>query len=113
MEGLGIIWGNIEGIMQHNALALNEQGIPQGIMYQKYWSRNGAKDFEGVEGAKWEEGLSAVNKHLAGVDNTVVVVPEREADIFDFLSPSEAPFDPKIRANNRFVASYCPRNSHH
>jgi hypothetical protein len=28
MEGLSIIQGNIKGILQHNVLALDEQGIP-------------------------------------------------------------------------------------
>ena len=78
MEGLSIIQGNIKGILQHNVLALDEQGIPQGIIYQKYWSRKGTKEFGGVEGTKQEEGLSAVNKHLADVEKTVVLVSDRE-----------------------------------
>jgi len=90
MEGLGIIQGKIKGIIQHNVLALDAEGIPQGIIYQKYWSRDGAKDFEGIESAKWEEGLSAVNKHLVGVEKTVVVVSDREGDIFDFFKAERA-----------------------
>ncbi len=104
MEGLGIIQGNLKGIMQHNVLALDEHGIPQGIIYQKYWSRGVAKDFEGVESSKWEEGLSAVNKHLSDVGKTVVVVSDREADIFDYFKAERA-------KNVELITRVCqPRN---
>ncbi len=85
MEGLGVIQGNIKGIIQHNCLLLNELGHPLGLLDQQYWTRKGGKDFLGKESLKWTNGLKMVNKHLGTSSKKVVLVQDREADIFDFF----------------------------
>ena len=85
MEGLGVIQGNIRGIMQHNCLLMNELGYPLGLLDQQYWTRKGGKDFAGKESLKWTNGLKTVNKHLGTNAKKVVLVQDREADIFDFF----------------------------
>jgi hypothetical protein len=90
MKGLGKIQGSVKGILQHNALAIDEAGgIPLGMIYQHNWTREGANEYE-VESDKWFKGLQAVNDHLGDLDKTVVVVQDREADIFDFFKAPRA-----------------------
>jgi hypothetical protein len=89
MEGLKPIQGNVKGIIQHNALAVEESGIPLGLLYQHNWTRGGAHDFEN-ESTKWFEGLKAVNKHATAITKPIVVVQDREADIFTFFQAPRA-----------------------
>jgi Transposase DDE domain len=91
MAGLGAIQGNVKGIMQHNVLLMNELGHPLGLVDQQYWTRKGGKDFGGKESLKWGNGLEAVNKHLGTSEKKVVLVQDREADIFDFFRAGRAP----------------------
>lgn len=104
MQHLGTLQGNIKGILQHNVLLLSQSGQPLGIIDQQHWSRHspvaafngkagdkagdkaGEKDSEEhKESYKWHKGLQAVNKHLSASDKKVVVVQDREADIFSFF----------------------------
>jgi hypothetical protein len=89
MEGLGTIQGRTKGTLQHNALAVTEKGIPLGMIYQRNWTRGGANAFE-TESEKWFEGLLATNKYLGEIDKSVVLVQDREADIFDFFKAPRA-----------------------
>lgn len=89
MEGLGIIQGNLKGVLQHNVLSLTEKGIPLGMIDQRNWTRDGANAFE-TESEKWFEGLRATNKHLGEINKSVVLVQDREADIFAFFKAPRA-----------------------
>jgi len=89
MNGLGPIQGNIKGCLQHNVLALDEQGLALGLLDQQNWTRGGLGHPE-KESDKWFKGLSAVNKQLAGVGKAVVLVQDREADIFRFFQAPRA-----------------------
>ena len=89
MEGLGPIQGSVKGIIQHNTLAADEQGVPLGLLHQHNWTRTGAGAFEN-ESEKWFEGLEAVNQHLGSIDKSVVLVQDREADIFAFFKAKRA-----------------------
>lgn len=90
MKGLGVIKDRIKGVMQHNILLMSELGQPLGLLDQQYWTRKGGKNFEGKESEKWFNGLSAVNKHLGNCGKKVVLVEDREADIFDFFKAQRA-----------------------
>ena len=90
MEGLGVIQGKLKGIMQHNILLMSELGQPLGVIDQQYWTRKGDKDFEGKESLKWTNGLEAVNTHLGKSRQKVVLVQDREADIFNFFKAKRA-----------------------
>jgi hypothetical protein len=87
MEGLGDIQPGVKGIIQHNVLLLNSTGLPLGLLDQQYWSRHAGDEvaFQGKESGKWANGLKEVNKHLGDSGKKVVVVQDREADIFSFF----------------------------
>lgn len=100
MEGLGRIQGNVRGVVQHNVLLMNTLGVPLGILGQQYWSREGSVEFDGKESKKWERGLKLVNQSLSSVNKRVVLVQDREADIFDFFkSPRASNIDLLVRVH--------------
>ncbi len=85
LSGLGLIQGKLKGTVQHNVLALDQAGTAQGLLYQRNWTRGGLNAFEN-ESDKWEEGLQAVNTTLGRIDKKVVLVQDREADVFRFFT---------------------------
>ena len=92
MAGLGKIQGNSQGIRPHNLLALSETGLPLGLLGQEYWSRESRPPYEGEkESEKWGKGLAIVKRELGGTGKKVVLMPEREADIFAFFQAERAP----------------------
>ena len=91
MKGLGKIQGQIKGIMQHNLLALSETGIPLGLLGQDYWSRESSHSYPGKkESEKWGKGLQIVNREVGGTAKKVVLMQDREADIFAFFQAERA-----------------------
>lgn len=104
MEGLGRIQGDVKGIIQHNILLMNDLGVPLGLLGQQYWSRKGSVEFEGKESKKWERGLKLVNQELHSVNKKVVLVQDREADIFDFFKL------PRAQNIELLVRVHQPRN---
>jgi hypothetical protein len=89
MEGLSFIQGKVKGSIQHNVLACDSGGLPLGLLYQRNWTRGGLNDLEN-ESEKWLLGLKAVNKHLATSSKGVILVQDREADIFRFFQAQRA-----------------------
>ena len=87
MEGLGTIQGQIKGLMQHNIMLMSQKGKPLGIMGQKYWTREGGIDLkeEEKESEKWEQALALINQKAAQIKQKIVLVEDREADIFSFF----------------------------
>ena len=87
MEGLGIIQGNTRGLMQHNIMLMSQTGQPLGIMGQKYWTREGAIDLRPSEkeSQKWQKALALINQKASQFQQKVVLVEDREADIFSFF----------------------------
>jgi hypothetical protein len=91
MQGLGTLQGEVKGVLQHNVLLLNQKGVPLGLIDQQYWSRQQTSlPFKGKESLKWSKGLKAVNKRLGAMTNKVVLVQDREADIFSFFKAKRA-----------------------
>jgi hypothetical protein len=91
MEGLGRIQGHIRGIVMHSAMLFCETGQPLGLLDQQYWSRQGAVDYDGIESDKWLDGLHATRKQLNGCDKHIVLVQDREADVFRFIKAATTP----------------------
>ena len=92
MAGLGKIQGNLKGVMQHNLLALSETGMPLGLLGQEYWSRESRHPYQGEkESEKWGKGLAIVNREWGGTGKKVVLIQDREADIFAFFQAERAP----------------------
>ena len=90
MAGLGKIQGNVLGIMQHNLLAISEIGIPLGVLGQEYWSRESSRNYQGKESEKWFRGLETVNQELGKTAKKVVLIQDREADIYSFFQAERA-----------------------
>ena len=90
MAGLGKIQGKVLGIMQHNLLAISELGIPLGVLGQEYWSRESSQNYQGKESEKWLRGLATVNQELGETDKKVVLIQDREADIYSFFQAQRA-----------------------
>ena len=100
MSGLGIIQGKVRGLMQHNVLLLNEDGLPLGVLDQQYWTRGGAMDWPShqKESQKWFNALAAVNQQAQGSKPRWVVTGDRESDIFDFFkAPRESNVELLVR----------------
>ncbi len=90
MAGLGKIQGNVKGLMQHNLLAISECGIPLGVLGQEYWSRESSQNYQGKESEKWLRGLETVNRELGECAKKVVLMQDREADIYSFFQAERA-----------------------
>jgi hypothetical protein len=90
LEGVGTLQGKLKGTLQHNVLACDGQGLPLGLLYQLNWTRGGLNDLEN-ESQKWHLGLQAVSKLLGNTAKKVVLVQDREADIFEFFRAQRAP----------------------
>ena len=86
MTGNLPIQGNILGTVQHNILALTSSGSPLGLLGQHNWVRGGSgDDLWTKESEKWSWGLEQANKLLGKTGKKVVLVQDREADIYDFF----------------------------
>jgi hypothetical protein len=95
MSGLGVIQGQVRGLMQHNVLLIDEGGQPLGVIDQQYWTRGGAMDWppSQKESQKWFNALAAVNQQAQASNQRWVVTCDRESDIFDFF---KAPREPNV-----------------
>jgi hypothetical protein len=96
-RGLGPINGNpaSRGLLVHTALALTPEGVPLGVLSQESWARNPAtfgtaaerrrRPVVEKESQKWLTGLQRVAEALPAGPR-VVLVQDREADVFAFLA---------------------------
>jgi hypothetical protein len=88
MSGIGKIQGKLRGILQHNLMLLSEKGLPLGVLYQDYWTRQGGSldlKLGKKESLKWSKGLAAVRQESMAIPQKIVLVEDREADMFDFF----------------------------
>lgn len=99
-KGLGPINTNphSRGLLMHTALAVSEEGVPLGLLSQETWARNPRRFGTAVqrrqrpvaqkESQKWLTGLQQVAEALPEGSSQVVLVQDREADVFAFLAAS-------------------------
>ena len=88
------------GIMMHSAFVMNEQKLPLGILGLRLWCRDGSnvgirktrskRNIMEKESAKWIWGLEQVNKQLSGLDKEVVLIGDRESDIYELFCADRA-----------------------
>lgn len=86
---------NKRGLFAHSALALSPDGLPLGLLHLALWSRDPAAHGQGAqrrsrevaekESQRWLDGVAAVEATLP-VEQPVVVIQDREGDIFALLS---------------------------
>ncbi len=100
--GLGPIGSSdkAQGMFLHSCMVLRPDGLPLGILGQKYWSRDPATkgkkhrrkelSIEKKESYKWLEGLQWVNNRLSRKIKEIWLVADRESDVYEYLaSPRE------------------------
>ncbi|MDJ1174604.1 hypothetical protein [Roseofilum capinflatum] len=100
MSGLGVIQGKVRGLIQHNILLLSQSGVPLGLLGQQHWTREGGKDLPDTEkeSQKWLKGMDAINQQASQLHQSIVVVADREADVFDlFRAEREANVELLVR----------------
>ncbi len=107
---------NSKGLLLHSTLAVTPEGVPLGLLFQKYWTRDpeekGKKNkrkelpVEEKESFRWIEAMEESTSDIPDGVITVTVA-DREADFFDlFRRSKELKQDILIRAiGNRKVNS--------
>lgn len=83
------------GIMMHSALVMNEQKLPLGVLGLRLWCRDAScgsvkglrktRNIMEKESAKWIFGLEQTTKQLCGLDKEIVLIGDRESDIYDLF----------------------------
>jgi len=100
-QGLGPLGqGHRQGLMAHSVLAVTPAGLPLGLLHQAIWARDpeqpGKKHqrrqrrTEEKESQKWLVGLAGVEATLPA-EQAVLVVADREADVFAYLAAVRRP----------------------
>ena len=96
VEGLGHLNNTyLKGLKMHSGLAVNQDGVPQGLLHLLIWTRDKKKIGKSVnrrqkkteekESIRWLDVVKSVRELVPdGVD--VVHVADREADIFDLFA---------------------------
>lgn len=123
-RGLGYIDNLVtRGIKMHSGLAINVDGVPVGLIDQKFWVRKGEevgkrskrkkKKTEEKESQRWlstveniERRIGDLSAEVVGRTRRVIIVSDRESDIFDlFAQEREEGYELLIRgAHNRRVS---------
>jgi len=86
--------------MMHSVLLATEEKVPLGVLGLRLWCRDSADHGQKhqrskrhtmeKESAKWLWGLDEVSKHLSDMDKEVVLIGDRESDMYDLFA-SERP----------------------
>ena len=119
MKGLGPIHNRVrgpQGLMLHTTQAFRPDGLPLGMLDVKVWARDPAKyekvrdqslPIEQKESYKWIEPLDALRQTANQCpETTFVVVADREADIFEFMTAAkqkELPFLVRSKTNRALM----------
>ncbi len=92
------------GIKLHTAIAVNGNGLPLGILKERYWERpleefgktkdRKKKDITEKESYRWVEFQNEINDELQDVKKLIHIC-DREGDIYEFLSAE--------RSNNQHI----------
>lgn len=104
-RGLGMLDNPVcQGLLMHSGLALTERGVPLGVLHQQVWVRDQKidkavggraaqsrrKPTAEKESQRWLDTVTACKNRLpSGVE--VIVVGDREADIFDLFALPRSP----------------------
>jgi hypothetical protein len=98
LEGLGpTSTGKMaKGVMMHSVLLTDEQRVPLGVLGLRLWCRDidqhgqsnkrRSRHTMDKESSKWLWGLDQVNENLSKVGKEVIVVGDRESDLYDLFA---------------------------
>ena len=107
-KGLGYLHSrSTRGFLAHSCLAVTEQGMPLGLVNEKFWTRpvtqlgkryfRKRKKTAEKESQRWLDGLAAIQEALHQHPH-VVVMGDQEADIYDlFAAPRNKNTDLLVR----------------
>ena len=95
-QGLGYLKTKQQrGLLLHQVLAVSGEGVPLGLLYQRFWTRSAAefgkrtqrnrKLTRQKESQNWLDGLAAAQTALTD-HPCVVVVGDRESDLYDLFA---------------------------
>jgi hypothetical protein len=103
VEGGGYLdWPNQQGLKMHSVLAVSESGVPLGLLEQRVWGRKNAEKGKAKpqkESQRWVDGFTASQAALPSSIKQVVMVADREADMYELFSqPRHANAQLLIRA---------------
>ena len=98
-----------DGFRLHSLLAATPEGVPLGVLHQRFWQRDPAttglrhqrreRAFPEKESQRWLDALEGVGGDDWPADTHVIVVGDRENDIFEyFAAPRPAACDLLVRA---------------
>jgi hypothetical protein len=89
---------SVKGLIMHTAFAVNQEGLPLGILDQKIYARSNEElksvedkndphlmSIENKESIKWLNSLKNFTNNIDMVKTKIVTVCDREADIYDFF----------------------------
>jgi hypothetical protein len=112
VRGLGYLTKRHQrGLLVHSLLAVTDDGVPLGVLHQHVWTRSarrfgrrrtrGRRQTAHKESQRWLTALKEAAT-VATPTRSVVVVADREADLFDlFAAPRPAGVDLLVRAKPR------------
>lgn len=103
-KGIGYLdHPNQWGLKQHSALAVSQDGVPQGIVYQEIWARDPndygkkhqrkKKKTKDKESQRWIRTTQAIQEKLQQQDTNNrrwIMVTDRESDLYDYLGMERA-----------------------
>ncbi|MDA8345727.1 MAG: hypothetical protein M0Z66_09625 [Thermaerobacter sp.] len=97
-----------EAVRRGSSLAMDVSGVPLGLLTSRFWARDGEKTAE-KESRRWVETVREV-RAIVPEDTRVVVIGDRESDIFAVFSEARAVgADVLVRAtHNRKLADGWP-----
>ena len=95
-EGMGPLENeHMQGLLVHSALAVSEHGLPLGLVGQQVWVRSAEtigkrhkrkeRLIEDKESMKWLNGLPDVPEAVKADGTKVVMVSDRESDVYEVL----------------------------
>lgn len=81
------------GFLQHTALCISEKDLPLGILELDFMgydddlkSAAHREGFEAIASSRWRRFLAQITEKLQKVDKNIIILCDREADFFEFLS---------------------------
>lgn len=99
-EGLGPLSGkHSRGLMMHSALVINEAGVPQGLLHQETWAREGEvgkshsrrkRRIEEKESQKWLTTVRVCERRLPASINAWII-GDSESDIYELMAMPRRP----------------------
>jgi hypothetical protein len=89
------------GFWLHSLLAATPEGVPLGVLHQRFWQRDSARTglrhtrhqrpLAEKESQRWLDALEGVGGDDWPADTAVIVVADRESDIFEYFAAPRPP----------------------